>query len=51
MPSDRLEELLSLPAEARPVVLEGRWLDEAPDECWAAAEPASVLEGSGEALA
>ena len=50
MPSDRLDDLLSLPAEARPVVLEGRWLDEAPDECWVAAEPASVLEGSGEAL-
>ena len=51
MPSDRLESLLSLPAEARLAVLEGRWLDEAPDKCWAAAEPASVLEGSGEALA
>jgi len=50
MPSDRLDDLLSLPTEARPVVLEGRWLDEAPDECWVAAEPASVLEGSGEAL-
>jgi hypothetical protein len=32
-------------------VLEGRWLDEAPDECWVAAEPASVLEGSGDAFA
>ena len=31
-------------------MLEGRWLEEAPDECWAAAEPASVLEGSGEVL-
>jgi para-aminobenzoate synthetase component 1 len=50
MPSDRLDDLLSLRAEARPVVLEGRWLDEASDECWVAAEPASVLEGSGEAL-
>ena len=50
MPSDRLDEYLSLPAEARPVVLEGRWLEEAPDECWVAADPASMLEGSGEAL-
>jgi para-aminobenzoate synthetase component 1 len=50
MPSDRLDELLSRPAEARPVVLEGRWLDEAPDDCWAGTEPASVLEGSAEAL-
>ena len=50
MPSDQLDELLSRPAEARPVALEGRWLDEAPDECWVATEPASVLEGSVDAL-
>ena len=50
MPSDRLNQLLSRPGSARPVVLEGRWLDEAPEGCWGAAEPASVLEGSGEAL-
>ena len=47
---DRLEEILSRPAEARPAVLEGRWLDQAPDECCGASEPASVLEGSGDAL-
>jgi para-aminobenzoate synthetase component 1 len=50
MPSDRLEELLSRPAAARPVVLEGRWLDESPEECWVAADPSSVLEGSGDAF-
>ena len=50
MPSNRLDELLSRPAEARPVALEGRWLDEGPDACWVATEPASVLEGSGDAL-
>jgi anthranilate/para-aminobenzoate synthase component I len=48
--SKSLDGLLSQPAEARPVALEGRWLDGAPDEFWAASEPASVLEGSGEAL-
>ena len=50
MPSDRLKELLSRPAAARPVVLEGRWLDESPEKCWAAAGPSSVLEGSGDAF-
>jgi para-aminobenzoate synthetase component I len=50
MPSDRLDEFLSRPAEARPVVLEGRWLDEGSDRCWMAVDPASVLEGSGDAL-
>jgi anthranilate/para-aminobenzoate synthase component I len=45
-----LEALLSRPAEARPVALEGRWLDGAPDECWIATDPASMLEGSGDAL-
>jgi para-aminobenzoate synthetase component 1 len=48
--SDRFDEALSRPAEARPVVLEGRWLDESADGCWVASEPASVLEGPGEAL-
>jgi para-aminobenzoate synthetase component 1 len=51
MPSHRLDELLSRPAEARPVVLEGRWLDETPDECWVATDPSSVLQGSGDAFA
>ena len=41
---------MSQSPEARPAALEGRWLDEAPDACWVAAEPASVLEGSGAAL-
>ncbi len=31
-------------------MLEGRWLGQAPDECWGASEPASVLEGCGDAL-
>lgn len=51
MPSDTLEEFLSLPAASRPVLLEGRWLDESPDQSWAAANPEDVLEGSGEKLA
>jgi para-aminobenzoate synthetase component 1 len=50
MSSDRLEELLSRPAEARPAALEGQWLDGAPDDCWVAMDPAGVLEGSGDAL-
>jgi anthranilate/para-aminobenzoate synthase component I len=50
MPSDRLEELLLRPASARPVVLEGRWLDESPEQCWVATDPSSVLEGSGDAF-
>jgi para-aminobenzoate synthetase component 1 len=50
MPSDILHEVLSAPAEARPVVLEGRWLGEASDQTWAATDPASVLEGSCDAL-
>jgi para-aminobenzoate synthetase component 1 len=50
MPSDRLEDFLSRPAEARPVALEGRWLDEGADICWVAAKPVSLLEGSSDAL-
>lgn len=50
MPSDILDELLSRPAGARPVALEGHWLEEDTDGCWVAADPASVLEGSGDAL-
>jgi len=50
MPSDRLNEFLSQPAEARPVALEGRWLDEGADVCWVAAKPVSLLEGSSDAL-
>ena len=50
MSSDSLEELLLRPAAARPVVLEGRWLDESPEQCWVAADPSSVLEGSGDAF-
>ena len=48
--SDRLDEFLLRPAEARPIVLEGQWLDEAHDGCWGAVDPASVLEGSADAL-
>ncbi len=51
MPSDTLEKFLSLPAAARPVLLEGRWLDQSPEHCWAAAHPEDVFEGSGEKLA
>ena len=50
MPADRFTEILSLPPEARPVVLEGRWLGDNPDRCWAAVEPVSVLEGSAEGI-
>jgi isochorismate synthase EntC len=50
MPTDILSEFLCQPAEARPVLLEGRWLGEPGDPCWAAKDPASILEGSGEAL-
>jgi para-aminobenzoate synthetase component 1 len=50
MPGDKLEEFLLRPASARPVVLEGRWLDESPEGCWAGADPSSVLEGSAEAF-
>ena len=50
MPSDTLEELLSLPAAARAVLLEGRWLDESPAQSWAATDPVSVFEGSGDAF-
>jgi anthranilate/para-aminobenzoate synthase component I len=50
MPSDRLEEFLSRPAETRPVALEGRWLDGVPEDCWVAMDPVSVLEGSGDAF-
>lgn len=48
--SDPLQEFLSQPPAARPVVLEGQWLGPSPGSAWAAAGPASVLEGSGEAL-
>jgi len=51
MPCHRIGGLLSRQAAARPVALEGRWLDEGPDACWVAADPLSVLEGSGEAFA
>ena len=50
MPSDILDELLSLPADVRPVALEGRWLEGYPDGCWVAANPTSILEGSSDAL-
>lgn len=50
MPTDILHELLCQPPEARPVLLEGRWLGESGDPCWAAKDPASILEGSGDAL-
>jgi para-aminobenzoate synthetase component 1 len=46
-----IDELLSQPPEARPVCLEGRWLDDSGDVCWLASEPASVMEGAGEVLA
>jgi len=48
--SKNLDGLLSRPAEARPVALEGRWLDAAPDECWAASDPVIVLEGAADSL-
>jgi para-aminobenzoate synthetase component 1 len=50
MPTDILSELLCRPPEARPVLLEGRWLGEPGEACWAAKDPASILEGSGDAL-
>ncbi|MGD1155564.1 MAG: anthranilate synthase component I family protein [Terriglobia bacterium] len=50
MPTDNLSELLCQAPETRPVLLEGRWLGEPGDPCWAAKDPASILEGSGEAL-
>ncbi len=49
-PKAELEDFLSLPASARPALLEGRWLDGDPEHCWAASEPSSILEGSMEAL-
>jgi anthranilate/para-aminobenzoate synthase component I len=50
MPTDILHGLLCQPSEARPVLLEGRWLGESCDAGWAATQPAGILEGSGEAL-
>jgi para-aminobenzoate synthetase component I len=50
MPSDILHEFLSLPPGARPIALEGRWLEEGRDACLLAKDPASILEGSGDAL-
>lgn len=50
MPSSYLSQLLSSPAAARPVLLEGRWLGEDGSHALAARDPASVLEGGAEAL-
>jgi len=50
MSIDNLAGHLCQPAEARPVLLEGHWLSETDDVCWAAARPVSVLEGSGDLL-
>jgi para-aminobenzoate synthetase component 1 len=45
-----LEEALGSPANARPAVLEGKWLGDDDKLTWTAVDPASVLEGSGDAL-
>src|ERR1700685_264665 len=50
MPRSPLDELLSRPADARPVALEGQWLEADPDGCWVAADPVSILEGSSDAF-
>jgi anthranilate/para-aminobenzoate synthase component I len=50
MPSNLLPQFIGQPAEARPILLEGRWLQESGAHTWAAANPISILEGSGDAL-
>jgi para-aminobenzoate synthetase component 1 len=47
---EEAKQALLLPAEARPAVLEGRWLGLAGNQALAAAHPASVLEGGPESL-
>ncbi len=42
--------IISAPAEARPAVLEGRWLESGGDQSFAAAEPESVFEGDAGAF-
>ena len=49
MPTEILNEHLRRPPALRPALLEGSWLGEA-GACWRAVNPASVLEGSGDAL-
>lgn len=49
MPTDVLHDLICQPSGARPVLLEGQWLGER-DGCWWAANPVSLLEGSGAAF-
>ncbi len=51
MPSNRLAEVLDAPPNTRPAILEGQWLDSGPTATFAAINPVSVLEGSGDALA
>ena len=46
----RIEDFLAQPTSERPVLLEGRWLDDSSGCHWAAAGPSSVLEGSLDAL-
>jgi len=51
MPSNCLAEVLDAPPNTRPAILEGQWLDSGPTTAFAAINPVSVLEGSGDALA
>jgi len=51
MPSNRLAEVLDAPPNKRPAILEGQWLDTGATAAFAALNPVSVLEGSGDALA
>ena len=50
MPFEDAKQALLLPAEARPAVLEGRWLGLAGHQALVAAYPASVLEGGPDLL-
>jgi para-aminobenzoate synthetase component 1 len=45
-----IHEVLSLPDEARPAVLEGRWLGSDGSQAIAAARPASVCEGTADSF-
>jgi anthranilate/para-aminobenzoate synthase component I len=51
MTSQDLRETLCAPAEARPVVLEGKWLGREDGVTLLATKPCSVLEGGAESLA
>jgi anthranilate/para-aminobenzoate synthase component I len=51
MSSNRVAEVLNAPPKTYPAILEGQWLDASAPAGLVAMNPASVFEGSGDALA